>query len=189
MQARDDAKAELTDGWKELEAAKKEADKELAAAHQHIEDLKKEAQKELNEAQNAKAAAATKGYHDAVSNYALVIRGVIIYCVIFGLSEVIKHRYIFGLYVDWYTWLISRIGFVPAFAVGVGVVGIFAVTYFAPWGDYCDKQEYYLGLSMRLMLLICLYTIADDFADTTAAIIIYLSCIIVGIVRWMICKA
>lgn len=188
-QAQIDAKAELADGWQMLEDSKKAADKELAAARQQAEGIKEEAQRELAAAQNAKAAAATKGYRDAVSNYAIVIRGVIIYCAIFGLSEVIKHRYIFGLYVDWYTWLISRIGFVPAFAVGVAAVGIFVTTYLAPWGDYCNKQEYYLGLAMRLMLLICLYTMADAVADTTAAIVIYTSCIVVGILRWMICKA
>lgn len=188
-QARDDAKAELADGWKELEAAKKEADKELAAARQHIKDLKEEAQRELAAAQNATAEAAKKGYREVVSNYALVMRCIIFFCGFFGLSEVIKHRYIFGVYADWYTWLISRIGFVPAFVVGVAAVGIFVTTYLAPWGDYCDKQEYYLGLAMRLMILICLYTMADTVADTTAASIIYLSCIIVGIVRWMIRNA
>jgi hypothetical protein len=171
QQAEANAAAALADGWKELEDSKKAADKELA------------------EAQNAKTTAATKGYHEAVSNYALVIRGVIIYCAIFGLSEVIKHRYIFGVYGDWYIWLISHIGFIPAFVVGVAAVWIFAVTYFAPWGDYCDKQEYYLGLAMRLMILICLYTMADAVTDTTAAIVIYMSCIVVGILRWMVSHA
>lgn len=189
QQAEADAAAALADGWKELEDSKKAADKELAEARQQAEKLKEAAQRELAEAQNAKAAAATKGYRDAVSNYALVIRGVIIYCAIFGLSEVIKHRYIFGVYGDGYIWLINHIGFIPAFVVGVAAVGIFAVTYFAPWGDYCNKQEYYLGLSMRLLLLICLYTMADAVADTTAAIVIYMSCIVVGILRWMVSHA
>jgi len=189
QQAEADAAAALADGWKELEDSKKATDKELAAARQQAEKLKEAAQRELAEAQNAKAAAATKGYHDAVSNYALVIRAVIIYCAIFGLSEVIKHRYIFGVYGDGYIWLISHIGFIPAFVVGVAAVGIFAVTYFAPWGDYCNKQEYYLGLAMRLMVLICLYTMADAVADTTAAIVIYMSCIVVGILRWMVSHA
>ena len=189
QQAEANAAAALADGWKELEASKKAADKELAAARQQAEKLKEAAQRELAEAQNAKTTAATKGYHEAVSNYALVIRGVIIYCAIFGLSEVIKHRYIFGVYGDWYIWLISHIGFIPAFVVGVAAVWIFAVTYFAPWGDYCDKQEYYLGLAMRLMILICLYTMADAVTDTTAAIVIYMSCIVVGILRWMVSHA
>ena len=189
QQAEVDAAAALADGWKELEDSKKAADKELVAARQQAEKLKEAAQRELAEAQNAKAAAATKGYRDAVSNYALVIRAVIIYCAIFGLSEVIKHRYIFGVYGDGYIWLISHIGVIPAFVVGVATVGIFAVTYFAPWGDYCNKQEYYLGLAMRLMVLICLYTMADAVADTTAAIVIYMSCIVVGILRWMVSHA
>lgn len=189
QQAEANAAAALADGWKELEDSKKAADKELAAARQQAEKLKEAAQRELAEAQNAKTTAATKGYHEAVSNYALVIRGVMIYCAIFGLSEVIKHRYIFGVYGDWYIWLISHIGFIPAFVVGVAAVWIFAVTYFAPWGDYCDKQEYYLGLAMRLMILICLYTMADAVTDTTAAIVIYMSCIVVGILRWMVSHA
>jgi hypothetical protein len=188
-QAQIDAKAELADGWKELEDSKKEADKELAAARQHIKDLKEEAQRELAAAQNATAEAAKKGYREVVSNYALVVRCMIFFCGIFGLSEVIKHRYIFGVYADWYAWLISHIGFIPAFTVGVAAVGFFAVTYFSPWGDYCNKQEYYLGLSMRLLLLICLYTMADAVADTTAAIVIYMSCIVVGILRWMVSHA
>lgn len=171
-----------------LKDSKKEADKELAAARQHIEDLKEEAQRELVAAQNATAEAAKKGYREVISNYAFVVRCMIFFCGIFGLSEVIKHRYIFGVYADWYTWLISHIGFALAFAVGVAAVGIFATTYFAPWSD-CNKQEYYLGLAMRLMILILLYTMADAVADTTAAIIIYLSCIVVGIVRWMIRNA
>ena len=188
-QAQIDAKAELADGWKELEDSKKEADKELAATRQHIKDLKEEAQRELAAAQNATAEAAKKGYREVVSNYALVVRCMIFFCGIFGLSEVIKHRYIFGVYGDWYIWLISHIGFIPAFVVGVAAVWIFAVTYFAPWGDYCDKQEYYLGLAMRLMILICLYTMADAVTDTTAAIVIYMSCIVVGILRWMLSHA
>lgn len=189
QQAEADAAAALADGWKELEDSKKAADKELAAAHQYIKDLKEEAQRELAAAQTATEKAAAKGYRNAVSNYALVIRFMIFFCGIFGLSEVIKHRYILGVYADWYTWLISRIGFVPAFAVGVGTVGIFVTTYLVPWGDYCDKQEYYLGLAMRLMVLIWLYTMADAVADTTAAVIIYMSCVVVGILRWMVSRA
>lgn len=188
-QAQIDAKAELADGWKELEDSKKEAEKEREEARQHIKDLKEEAQRELAAAQTATEKAAAKGYHNAVSNYALVIRFMIFFCGIFGLSEVIKHRYILGVYADWYTWLISRIGFVPAFAVGMGTVGIFVTTYLAPWGDYCNKQEYYLGLAMRLMVLIWLYTMADAVADTTAAVVIYMSCIVVGILRWMVSHA
>lgn len=187
-QAQIDAKAELADGWKELENSKKEAEKEREEARQHIKDLKEEAQRELAAAQNATAEAAKKGYREVVSNYALVVRCMIFFCSIFGLSEVIKHRYIFGVYADWYAWLISHIGFIPAFAVGVVIVGIFAVTYFAQWND-CDKQEYYFGLAMRLLLLICLYTMADAVADTTAAIVIYMSCIVVGILRWMVSHA
>lgn len=172
-----------------MEAAKKEADKELAAARQQVEDIKEEVQRELAAAQNATAEAAKKGYHDAASTYTLVIRFVIFYCVIFGLTEVIKHRYIFDVYIDLCTFLIIHIGFVPALTVTAAAVGIFVVVYFAPWGDCDDKEEYYLGLSIRLMLLIWLYTMADAVADTTAAIIIYLSCIIVGIVRWKFHKA
>ena len=189
QQAEADAAAALADGWKELEDSKKAVDKELAAAHQYIKDLKEEAQRELAAAQNATEKAAAKGYHNAVSNYAIVIRFMIFFCGIFALSEVIKHRYIMGVYADWYTWLISRIGFVPAFAVGMGTVGIFVTTYLAPWGDYCNKQEYYLGLAMRLMVLIWLYTMADAVADTTAAVVIYMSCIVVGILRWMVSHA
>lgn len=189
QQAEADAAAALADGWKELEDSKKAADKELAEARQHIKDLKEEAQRELAAAQNATAEAAKNGYREVVSNYTLVMRCIIFFCGIFGLSEVIKHRYIFGVYGDWYIWLISHIGFIPAFVVGVAAVWIFAVTYFAPWGDYCDKQEYYLGLAMRLMILICLYTMADAVTDTTAAIVIYMSCIVVGILRWMVSHA
>lgn len=189
QQAEADAAAALADGWKELEDSKKAADKELAEARQHIKDLKEEAQRELAAAKNATAEAAKKGYREVVSNYTLVMRCMIFFCGIFGLSEVIKHRYIFGVYGDGYIWLISHIGFIPAFVVGVAAIGIFAVTYFAPWGDYCDRQEYYLGLSMRLLLLICLYTMADAVADTTAAIVIYMSCIVVGILRWMVSHA
>lgn len=188
-QAQNDAKAELADGWKELKNSKEAAEKEREDARQHIKDLKEEAQRELAAAQNATAEAAKKGYREVVSNYTLVMRCIIFFCGIFGLSEVIKHRYIFGVYGDWYIWLISHIGFIPAFVVGVAAVWIFAVTYFAPWGDYCDKQEYYLGLAMRLMILICLYTMADAVTDTTAAIVIYMSCIVVGILRWMVSHA
>lgn len=188
-QAETDAAAALADGWKELDNSKKAAEKEQEEARQHIEELKEEVQRELAAAQNATAEAAKKGYREVVSNYTLVMRCMIFFCGIFGLSEVIKHRYIFGVYGDGYIWLISHIGFIPAFVVGVAAVGIFAVTYFAPWGDYCDRQEYYLGLSMRLLLLICLYTMADAVADTTAAIVIYMSCIVVGILRWMVSHA
>lgn len=179
---------ELADGWKELDNSKKAAEKEQEEARQHIEDLKEEAQKELAAAQNATAEAAQNGYREVVSNYALVMRFVIFYCAILGLLEIIKHRYIFDVYSDWSAYLIIHIGFVPALAVIAAAVGLFVATYFAPWGD-CDKQEYYLGLAMRLMILICLYTMADAVADTTAAIIIYLSSIVIGIVRWMIRKA
>lgn len=187
-QAETDAATALADGWKELDNSKKEADKELAAARQHIEDLKEEVQMELATAQNATTEAAKKGYREVVSNYALVVRCMIFFCSIFGLSEVIKHRYIFDVYIDWGAYLIIHIGFVPALAVIAAAVGLFVVAYFAQWSD-CDKQEYYLGLAMRLTLLILLYTMADAVADTTAAIIIYLSCIVVGIVRWMIRNA
>ena len=188
-QAQNDAKAELADGWKELNNSKEAAEKEREDARQHIKDLKEEAQRELAAAQNATAEAAKKGYREVVSNYTLVMRCIIFFCGIFGLSEVIKHRYIFDVYIDWGAYLIIHIGFVPALAVIAAAVGLFAVTYFAPWGDYCNKQEYYLGLSMRLLLLICLYTMADAVADTTAAIVIYMSCIVVGILRWMVSHA
>lgn len=184
-QAETDAKAALADGWNKLDKAKKAAEKEQDDERQQAENLKEEVQRELDAAKKATSEAAEKGYQDAMSNYKMVIRFVLIFAAFLGLIEMVKHWYIINLYYDWYIDFNDSYGLFAAAGVATAAVVIFSISYFAVWSA-CDSQEYYLGLSIRLMLLVWLFAAANAVPANAAAIIIYLSCVVVGIVRWMI---
>lgn len=193
-QAQDDAAAALADGWQKLEDSQKAAKKEQDDERQRIEALKKSAQREFESAQNAKKEAQERGYKESLNNYTMVIRLVIIFAGFLGLIELIKHWYIINLYYDWYVNITAAYGIFAAAAVAVAAVGIFAGAYFMPWSE-CDKYEYYLGLAIRLMLLIWLFAMADNInavfssdKGIAAAVAVIILSVVIAVFRWLINK-
>lgn len=184
-QAEADAAAALADGWKELEKAKDKANKEADDNRQQAEDLKAEAQKELESTKKITAEAQEKGYHDTVSTYRLAIYAMMLFCVVLGLVEIYKHWYIFEVYYNWCIEFNAAYGNVAAAGVAVSILGAFAGAYFLP---IQDDDGQYLGLTIRLILLVLLFALADTIKADNAAKILLASCLVVGLIRWRMPK-